>query len=423
MGRKANGRGTPALFFSVFFLAAAMAAGCADYSAEPEAADGSGKGTFAKELADSNREANKISEEVSDKLDPDAAPVEEIAPPGKTLASYSPQQREALQARGMYLTTTAGACGSCHSAVSSGIFGPGAVLSGGRLMTDQFGQVRAANITPDRISGIGDWTVEDIAAAIRSSISKGNKPISLDLHAGYRWLAESDTEAIAVYLLSLQPVRNDVVRRDLGYFDRNKYGLMYRFSPVSGYVPRAKSGPNAANGRYLATNLSRCMVCHNRSGGLPEESAAISGNTDDSSALSMGGISAGGAKLLSVLGTILFAPTLDNTEIDPESYRLLSPAARQNIDLVVQAKANDPDLDIRARAIQDGIFPVGGPDIHAGPGARLEYWKTEDIVNYLRTGKNPEGQSRDGRFCPWPNFSDMSGDDQTAIAVYLKRLD
>lgn len=401
-GRESGGR---ALILPALICLAAVLGGCAElFGDAPQTED-----SIAAEVEGASKEPQAGLEEKSAQSGPIAEQPD--TPPGRTLKSFSDEQRATLKQRGKYLVTSAGACGSCHGAAGSGIFGPGAVLSGGRLMTDRFGQVRAANITPDPATGIGGWTVEEISSAIRSSIGKSPEALSLDLHAGYRWLAEADTDAIAVYLLSLRPVKNPVERRELGYFDRNKYGLLTRHSPVSGYVPRPKAGLNAANGRYIANNLSRCMVCHNRSDGSPPEGVVV----NQGSSLAPG-------KLLSYLGSVLNAPTMDKTEMDEESAKFISPAARQTIESAVQAKAEDPELDIRSRAIADGIFPVGGPDIRAGAGAPLEAWSAEDIVRYLRTGKNPQRQVRDGRFCPWPYFSTMSDDDAGAIAAYLKRL-
>jgi mono/diheme cytochrome c family protein len=383
----------------------------------PEAKAGSHGSPTSESKSELALEKNK--EDTSDEASPIQAAVEES--PGRTLGSFSDSQRAALQQRGKYLVTGPGACGSCHSAVDSGIFGPQAILSGGRLMTDQFGQVRAANITPDKQTGIGDWNIDQIVSAVRSSLGKGESRLSLDLHSGYRWLADADADAIAVYLLTLRPVKNEVERRELGYFEKNKFGILSRHIPVSGYVPRPKPGPNSANGRYLANNLSRCMVCHNSSeAAIPETEAGADGEAEGRSA------GLGGFRILSLFGSILAmpltAPSMDKTELDTDSTKLLSPDARQAVQSTVQPGADDTQLDIRSRAIRDGVFPVGGPDIRAGAGAALEAWKGEDIVKYLRTGKNPQGQSRDGRFCPWPNYSTMSDEDLKALAVYLKRL-
>src|SRR3984893_8410936 len=64
-------------------------------------------------------------------------------------------------ARGKYVFGAAAGRG-CHTEAK------GAANAGGRKFEGPFGTVYAANITPDRETGIGGWTDEQIITAIRS---------------------------------------------------------------------------------------------------------------------------------------------------------------------------------------------------------------------------------------------------------------
>ncbi|MBI1993658.1 MAG: hypothetical protein HYS67_04455 [Deltaproteobacteria bacterium] len=70
------------------------------------------------------------------------------------------------------------------------------------------------NITPDKETGIGDWSREDIAELLLS----GTKP-DLDnvqglmeevVQAGYKNMRREDALAIADYLKSVPPVKNKI---------------------------------------------------------------------------------------------------------------------------------------------------------------------------------------------------------------------
>jgi mono/diheme cytochrome c family protein len=59
-----------------------------------------------------------------------------------------------LIARGEYLTLV-GDCAGCHTTQG------GARFAGGRSLATPFGNIPVPNITPDRETGLGDWSFED----------------------------------------------------------------------------------------------------------------------------------------------------------------------------------------------------------------------------------------------------------------------
>lgn len=68
-----------------------------------------------------------------------------------------------------------------------------------------------ANLTPDKATGLGDWTIQQIATAIRT----GKRPDGSKLApampvASFKHLTRSDALAIAAYLKTLPPVRHKV---------------------------------------------------------------------------------------------------------------------------------------------------------------------------------------------------------------------
>lgn len=332
-----------------------------------------------------------------------------------------PKVLSELRARGDYLANGSAACGSCHGAK------PGdskSALSGGRAMTDRFGVVHAANITADAETGIGQWTVLELMRAMRASIDRNGKTLSIDLHGGYRWMADIDARAIAIYLLASEPVKNPVERRVLTAFERNRWGIFPQHRDFAGYVPTITAKSGDQYGRYLAYHVARCQFCHTSpSGGLtgPDAFSGAQGSGDMSI-----------TQMAKALFTRLISYRPGRKE-EPELGGLVSKEGEEQLGVEYQQEAEQvaadskevPDnlpRDVRERALVQGDFPVGGPDIRGNSSEGLLAWSTDDIVEYLTHGKTPDGEKRDGRFCPWPYFKRMSDEDKRAIAEYLKRI-
>ncbi len=121
---------------------------------------------------------------------------------------------DAQIARGRYLVTIAG-CSDCHT--PGGMLGAADMkryLGGsdvGFSIPTQ-GVFVGQNLTPDKETGLGDWTAEQIVTAIR----KGKRPDGSELSGVMPWgsfshLTDDDAMAIAAFLKSLPPVSNKVV--------------------------------------------------------------------------------------------------------------------------------------------------------------------------------------------------------------------
>lgn len=279
-----------------------------------------------------------------------------------------------LRPRGEYLTKAVAACGSCHGADP---VDPDSPLSGGRQLGDRFGVVAAPNITPDTESGIGGWNVADVVRALRASIDRDGRPLSLEAHGHLRWMADKDAKAIAVYVLSQPAVKNELSRRRLGPFERNSLFIMPQHSEVKGYVPQPQASTAVAYGRYLSHHVAQCVYCHSPDGGK-----------DDDYRFS------GGVNLSWLL-----------KQIEPGEKRESSEAVFR---------------DRFETAWKTGDYPLEGGDIRGSSVEGIQEWSEAEVVNYLRTGITTTGFKMDPRFCPWTFYSRMSEQDLTAIALYLK---
>jgi mono/diheme cytochrome c family protein len=121
-------------------------------------------------------------------------------------------------ARGEYLVHAVAHCGECHTprsamtmAVDNSRF-----LAGNPKKTGPEGQA-TPNITPDKATGLGDWT----EAQIVTYLGTGNRPdgdvagglmeeMIQGTLAGLKDLAKADLQAIARYLKSIPAVKNKI---------------------------------------------------------------------------------------------------------------------------------------------------------------------------------------------------------------------
>ena len=74
--------------------------------------------------------------------------------------------------------------------------------------------VMTSNITPDKDTGIGTWTDQEIKNAITKGMGRGGTPLRglmVGISKGYyKNINNSDLDAIVAYLRSLKPIRNKI---------------------------------------------------------------------------------------------------------------------------------------------------------------------------------------------------------------------
>ncbi len=177
-------------------------------------------------------------------------------PPAALAADTAPASA-AQMARGKYLMEGPVACANCHVArgpQGQPLFDKG--LSGGMVFDDKPFTARAANITPDAQTGIGNWTDAQLAKAIREGVRPDKSligpPMPIEF---YRHLSDDDLAAIIAYLRAQPAVANAVPKSE------------YRMPLPPSYGPPVKNvkAPSPANkvkyGEYLS-NIAHCMECH-----------------------------------------------------------------------------------------------------------------------------------------------------------------
>jgi mono/diheme cytochrome c family protein len=111
--------------------------------------------------------------------------------------------------RGVYLVKGLAHCGTCHTARNMMMAEENSRALGGASI----GTWLAPNITPDVNSGIGGWSEQDIVDYLHTGHAADKAqaagPMSEAIDKSLRYLTESDTRAIAIYLKSTPAVHDN----------------------------------------------------------------------------------------------------------------------------------------------------------------------------------------------------------------------
>jgi len=151
-------------------------------------------------------------------------------------------------------------CDGCHTPRPGGVFDMSRRFSGGSQIWDEKTfTVRGSNITPDPETGIGSWSEADIKRALTEGVRPSGVPLAPQMpFAFYKILTPRDLDAVAAYIKSVAPVRNQVPPP------------VYKAAMHAELIPEAEKPiaeealrDQVKRGFYLAT-IAHCMECHSR---------------------------------------------------------------------------------------------------------------------------------------------------------------
>ena len=180
---------------------------------------------------------------------------------GLWTAAASAQQTDAdLVKRGEYLVT-AGDCVACHTAPG------GKPFAGNYVLNTPIGKIRTPNLTPDKETGLGNWTDDEFARALHEGITKdGSYLYPAFPFAWYTKVTREDVKAIFAYLRSLEPVNEARKPCEIPFpFNIRTALITWRsafFTPGE-FKPAPDASAEVNRGAYLVEGLGHCGMCHN----------------------------------------------------------------------------------------------------------------------------------------------------------------
>jgi mono/diheme cytochrome c family protein len=164
-------------------------------------------------------------------------------------------------AKGEYIAHAAG-CVVCHTDRKH----KGKPFAGGRALHTPFGTFYAPNITPDKDTGIGNWSEQQFLNALRKGVQpNGDNLYPVFPYTAYTKLSNDDSRALWAYLRSLTPVQQPNKAHDLKWYAPPRpivwfWKLLY-FTPGR-YKPDPQHSDSWNRGAYLATAAAHCGECH-----------------------------------------------------------------------------------------------------------------------------------------------------------------
>src|SRR4051794_2501136 len=187
-----------------------------------------------------------------------------IGPRARPLTGRTFEATPARLERGRYMVT-AGVppCLMCHSPLQlSGediVVPPGKELSGRQWKPDGVPFLTAPNLTPDRETGIGGYTDDQPARAIREGSSHdGRTPFPIMPYEKFRAMSDEDLASVIVYLRSLKPVRNPMPPTSIPFPLSRLINSVPE--PIEGPVVPDLSTPEK-RGEHLV-RMGACADCH-----------------------------------------------------------------------------------------------------------------------------------------------------------------
>ena len=153
-----------------------------------------------------------------------------------------------------------GDCSACHTAPG------GQDYAGGFGLPTPFGTIYSTNITPDPETGIGLWSYEAFARAMRKGLDReGGHLYPAFPYDSFAKTRDEDLRAIYAYLMSVPPVVAEGRLNELPFpfsFRPLLAGWNLLFLDSTPFVPAPTLDEEQNHGAYLATSLGHCGACH-----------------------------------------------------------------------------------------------------------------------------------------------------------------
>lgn len=170
----------------------------------------------------------------------------------------------ALIKRGEYLSRV-GDCMACHSA-------PGKpAWSGGLAIQSAFGPIYSTNISPDPEHGIGRYSEQQFAAAVRRGVRADGAFLYPAMpYPDYAKVSDADIHALYVYFTQgVKPSASAPPQTALPFPFNQRWGIRFwnwLFTDHSAFHPPAGASAQVQRGAYLVEGLGHCGSCHTARG-------------------------------------------------------------------------------------------------------------------------------------------------------------
>jgi mono/diheme cytochrome c family protein len=159
------------------------------------------------------------------------------------------------------ILAAAGYCSTCHTPAD------GQLYAGNYAMHTEFGTIYTSNITPDKETGIGSWSLAAFERAMRSGVSRdGHHLLPAFPYEHFNKMTDADIKAIYAYIMTSIPAVSQLKKDNAIPFPLNirwlQAGWKLLFADTAPFVAQSAKSPEWNRGAYLAEGVSHCGACH-----------------------------------------------------------------------------------------------------------------------------------------------------------------
>lgn len=174
--------------------------------------------------------------------------------------SVEAAQPNKLVAQGAYVSQL-GDCAACHTAPG------GKQMAGGLALKTPFGTLHSTNITPDKKTGIGNYTFEQFDQAMRQGVAAdGHNLYPAMPYPSYAKISTDDMKALYAYLMQgVEPVEQANKTNDMRWPFSMRWGLGIwnkLFLDNQPYTEDKTQSAQWNRGAYIVQGLGHCGSCH-----------------------------------------------------------------------------------------------------------------------------------------------------------------
>ena len=193
----------------------------------------------------------------------------------QTAASQDVSMAETIK-RGAYLARL-GDCVACHTSHN------GKAMAGGLALKTPFGNIYSTNITPDKKTGIGNYSFEQFDQAMRKGIAAdGHNLYPAMPYPSYAKMNRADMQALYAYMMKgVEPVEQANASNDMKWPFSIRSGLSLwnkLFLDDQPFIEEKSQSAAWNRGAYIVQGLGHCGSCHTPRGiAFQEKSMSQSG--------------------------------------------------------------------------------------------------------------------------------------------------
>lgn len=214
--------------------------------------------SYATESTESNNQATPTASTEVFQSSPS-----EYYPAYPATAPATGEQAELIK-RGEYLARM-GDCIACHTNVK----GKTPSFAGGLAINTPFGTFYSPNITPDKETGIGNWTEKDFIRAMKQGRDpQGRNYFPVFPYIYFSKISDEDAKALYAYFMSIPPAK--LKNKELPFpfnvpgarFSLWGWNLLFFYPEDNPISYDSTQSPAWNRGKYIVDSLGHCSMCH-----------------------------------------------------------------------------------------------------------------------------------------------------------------